>query len=160
MSASGKSRTAWGARIESLLDGRTLVWLAEQTGIDKRTIGDILSKSMPGADKAVRIAQALGCSVEYLLSGEGAFPGASVAAGAQAALREAQGRAFDPVYRPLPVPPKGEPTAYDRAALTLDAAYRRSGVEPSEALRIALMSILIRHEISADELVLLLDAIN
>jgi hypothetical protein len=115
---------------------------------------------MPRADTLLRVADALGVSVEWLLTGASPFPGASVAAGAQAALREVQGRAFDPVHRPLPVPPKGEPTAYDRAALTLDAAYRRSGVEPSEALRIALMSILIRHEISADELVLLLDAIN
>jgi transcriptional regulator with XRE-family HTH domain len=46
--------------------------LAAQTGISLKTIENYLKQasSMPSADKAVRIAQALGVSVEYLVIGE------------------------------------------------------------------------------------------
>jgi transcriptional regulator with XRE-family HTH domain len=45
--------------------------LAAQTGISLKTIENYLKQesSMPSADKAVRIAQALGVSVEYLVTG-------------------------------------------------------------------------------------------
>jgi transcriptional regulator with XRE-family HTH domain len=46
--------------------------LAAQTGISLKTIENYLKQasSMPSADKAVRIARALGVSVEYLVTGE------------------------------------------------------------------------------------------
>jgi transcriptional regulator with XRE-family HTH domain len=45
--------------------------LAAQVGISLRNLENYLGKdsSMPSADKAVRIAQALGVSVEYLVTG-------------------------------------------------------------------------------------------
>jgi transcriptional regulator with XRE-family HTH domain len=45
--------------------------LAAQTGISLKTIENYLKlgSSMPSADKAVRIAQVLGVSVEYLVTG-------------------------------------------------------------------------------------------
>jgi len=46
--------------------------LANMTGISKKTIDNYLNvrKYMPSADAAVKIAQALGVSVEYLVTGE------------------------------------------------------------------------------------------
>ena len=46
--------------------------LAEITGISRYTLGNYLSvrKRIPTADAAVKIAQALGVSVEYLVTGE------------------------------------------------------------------------------------------
>jgi transcriptional regulator with XRE-family HTH domain len=45
--------------------------LAAQTGISLKTLENYLKQesSMPSADKAVRIARALGVSVEYLVTG-------------------------------------------------------------------------------------------
>lgn len=66
----GIERTPWGQRIDAVLDGRPYTWICERTGINKRTISDIVHRSCPGADKAVEIAQALGVSVEWLMTGE------------------------------------------------------------------------------------------
>lgn len=47
--------------------------LANKTGISKNTLDKYLSQSrkiQPGIEKAVRIARALGVSVEYLVTGE------------------------------------------------------------------------------------------
>lgn len=46
--------------------------LADKTGIPKRTIDHYLTENsyMPSADNAVKIAQALHVSVEYLVTGE------------------------------------------------------------------------------------------
>ena len=46
--------------------------LAEKTGISKNTIENYLTghNSIPSADKAVEIAQALNVSVEYLITGK------------------------------------------------------------------------------------------
>jgi len=46
--------------------------LATMTGISKKTIDNYLNvrEYMPSADAAVKIAQALGVSVEYLITGE------------------------------------------------------------------------------------------
>lgn len=45
--------------------------LAAKTGISKNTIGNYLTghNSLPAADNAVKIAQVLGVSVEYLVTG-------------------------------------------------------------------------------------------
>ncbi|MBR1614655.1 MAG: helix-turn-helix transcriptional regulator [Treponema sp.] len=46
--------------------------LSEKTGISRRTIDQYLSAAakMPSAENAVKIAQALGVSVEYLVTGK------------------------------------------------------------------------------------------
>ena len=46
--------------------------LAEKTGISKYTLGNYLTghNSIPTADSAVKIAQVLGVSVEYLVTGK------------------------------------------------------------------------------------------
>lgn len=48
--------------------------LSAKTGISKNTLDNYLSgqKSIPNAENAVKIAQVLGVSVEYLVSGESA----------------------------------------------------------------------------------------
>ena len=53
--------------------------LAAMTGISKKTLDNYLNarKYMPSADAAVKIAQALGVSVEYLVTGEELFPARS-----------------------------------------------------------------------------------
>ena len=50
--------------------------LAAQTGLKKHTIDNYLSVRgrMPAADVAVKIAKALGVSVEYLITGEENIP--------------------------------------------------------------------------------------
>lgn len=52
------------------LDGKPQSWLAREAGLDTSTLSDILSKAMPKADSAMRIAAALGTTVEWLLTGE------------------------------------------------------------------------------------------
>ena len=49
--------------------------LAAMTGISKKTLDNYLNarKYMPSADAAVKIAQALGVSVEYLVTGGRTF---------------------------------------------------------------------------------------
>ena len=53
-------------------NGMPVKELAHKTGIPKQTIDKYLlsNGSMPTADKAVKIAQILGVSVEYLIDGE------------------------------------------------------------------------------------------
>lgn len=53
-------------RVRAALDGRTAKWLSGQTGISTSTLSDYLKGKMPGADKAMLIAKALGVSVESL----------------------------------------------------------------------------------------------
>jgi hypothetical protein len=155
-----KSVTPWGRRILGGLDrlNRRPAWLADAAKLDPNTLSGNIYKTMPRADAAVRIAKALGMSVEYLMTGETIPPGSAVA-GAQKVLREHGGRAFDPVHRPRPVPGQGEPSAYDRAALTFDRAARLAGFEPSEPVRVAMMQILFRHDIDAESVALLLEAV-
>lgn len=69
-----KTIPVWATRIHAALDGRTQAWLAEQTGIEKSTLASIINKSMPSADKAVKIAQCLGLTVEYLMTGSDSGP--------------------------------------------------------------------------------------
>lgn len=64
-------RSPWGQRILDGLAGRTVTWLSEETGIGDTTLGSIISSAMPKADNALKIAQALGVTVEYLMTGEG-----------------------------------------------------------------------------------------
>jgi transcriptional regulator with XRE-family HTH domain len=69
-SASEKSLSPVGARIDEALAGRAPAWLAHQTGISSGSISEIRYGQMPGADRAIRIAQALEVPVEWLITGE------------------------------------------------------------------------------------------
>lgn len=69
-SASGKTRSALGLRVEALLGGRSQAWLAREAGISTGTLSEIMNGQMPGADKAIKLAQALEVTVEFLFSGE------------------------------------------------------------------------------------------
>jgi transcriptional regulator with XRE-family HTH domain len=68
--ASGKTRSPLGLRIDALLHGRSQAWLAREADISTGTLSEIMKGQMPGADKAIKLAQALDVTVEYLFSGE------------------------------------------------------------------------------------------
>jgi phage repressor protein C with HTH and peptisase S24 domain len=44
-------------------------WLSDETGISTSMLSDYLKGKVPGSDKAVRIAEALGVSIDWLLTG-------------------------------------------------------------------------------------------
>lgn len=67
--ASAKMRSPWGERIELCLAGKPQTWLTAKTGLSKSNLSDIVRKTMPGADAAIRIAQALEVPVEWLITG-------------------------------------------------------------------------------------------
>jgi transcriptional regulator with XRE-family HTH domain len=157
---------SWHIRLDSLIaeKGWANAELERRSGVPRKRIGEYRAgKSEPSGVALARMAKALGTTVEYLITGEDPLAGfgSAAAAGRERAIQlsEAQGRAFDPVIRPRPVPGGGAPSAYDRAALTFDAATRIARWEPPEEIRIALMNILVHHDISADQLAILLTAI-
>lgn len=70
MSASGKVRSPWGERIEEALAGRSQAWLARAAGVSSTNLNDVIRKSMPNADTAVRLAEALQVPVQWLITGQ------------------------------------------------------------------------------------------
>jgi phage repressor protein C with HTH and peptisase S24 domain len=54
-----------------MLGDRTDAWLAEETNLPRSTIGDYIRVGIAKADSAVVIADALGCTVDWLLTGRG-----------------------------------------------------------------------------------------
>ncbi len=71
-------RSSWGERIVERLAGRPVAWLAREAQIGPRTLAEIISKATPNAEFAVRIAQALGVTVEWLITGKEAKPRGSL----------------------------------------------------------------------------------
>jgi hypothetical protein len=142
-------------RLRSALSGREVSPWARRSGIPASTVKSCLEGTIPRADNAVKIAQALGVSVEWLVTGRGEQPPGSIAQAVKATLAES-GRAYDPVSRPPPQPGSGPPSAYDRAAITLDSAARIAGIEPTESLRLVLMQILFRYDIPSEDIALLI----
>ncbi|MFN3371029.1 MAG: helix-turn-helix transcriptional regulator [Sphingomonadaceae bacterium] len=65
-----KPMTPWGARILELLDGRPISWLAREADVKRSTLNAAISGTLPSVDKALRIARALGTTVEWLMTGE------------------------------------------------------------------------------------------
>jgi DNA-binding XRE family transcriptional regulator len=53
-----------------LLDGRSQAWLARQAGVTTSNMSDVITKSLPSVDTAIKIAQALEVTTEFLFSGE------------------------------------------------------------------------------------------
>ncbi|QPT08617.1 S24 family peptidase [Sphingomonas paucimobilis] len=64
-----------GKRIADALGTRNLNWLAAETGISDSTLSGYVQSGIAKADNAVTIAKALGCSVDWLLTGKEATGG-------------------------------------------------------------------------------------
>lgn len=75
MNATPKVRSPWGERIEQALAGRSQAWLAREAGVSTTSLNETLKKSMPVADTAIRLAQALEVPVEWLITGKVAETG-------------------------------------------------------------------------------------
>lgn len=58
-----------GLRVVQLLGERDLGWLGRETGIPVSTLSDSVLKGISKADNAVKIAAALGVTVDHLLTG-------------------------------------------------------------------------------------------
>ena len=67
-------------RSELEYNGMMIKELAEKSGIKRQTLDNYLSthNAIPNADIAVKIAQALGTSVEYLITGKSSFAHANL----------------------------------------------------------------------------------
>ncbi|WP_226375368.1 helix-turn-helix transcriptional regulator [Effusibacillus dendaii] len=50
-------------RLKAVLDGRTIKWLSDKTGINRNTITSYINGTVPPLDKAYAIARVLGVSV-------------------------------------------------------------------------------------------------
>ncbi len=72
--ASEKSRSPWGERIEMVLAGKPQKWLVDASGLSKSVISDAINGAMPKTEIAIRIAQALDVSVEWLITGQDRRP--------------------------------------------------------------------------------------
>lgn len=69
-----------GCRIESVLLPRPRSWLAQASGLAESTISDAIKRGPSRSDVALKIARALGVSVDWLLSGEGPAPSVDLGA--------------------------------------------------------------------------------
>lgn len=58
-----------GKRVIEHLGDRDFGWLSENTGIPASTLSDYVQRGISRADNAVKIARALGTTVEYLIEG-------------------------------------------------------------------------------------------
>lgn len=65
-----------GNRILSELNGRDYAWLSQRTGIPASTISDYVQRGISRADNAVKIADALGISLDWLLKDHPSIPAA------------------------------------------------------------------------------------
>ncbi|MBU6167043.1 MAG: hypothetical protein KGQ52_13085 [Alphaproteobacteria bacterium] len=76
--ASEKTPTPWGERILARLGGKPLTTFAKEAGLNPTSFRDMVYKVSPGAEPAVRIAQALDVSVEWLITGQERRPRGSL----------------------------------------------------------------------------------
>jgi lambda repressor-like predicted transcriptional regulator len=58
------------ARMMSLIGDEPLASVSHRTGIPRTTLSSILEGTIPRADRAVKIAKALGVTVEWLVTGD------------------------------------------------------------------------------------------
>ncbi len=63
-----------GQRILDTLDGRTAKWLADETGLNEKTVSDYVARGITRADAAIAIADALKVSSDWLLTGRSPDP--------------------------------------------------------------------------------------
>lgn len=69
-------------RLRIALSGRTVQWLADNAGISYSTVRKYLDGSSPTVDKAASLARALGCSLDWLATGQDGQLAPSVSAAA------------------------------------------------------------------------------
>jgi transcriptional regulator with XRE-family HTH domain len=146
----------WGDRIVQLLADRPQSWLVRETGISSSALSDILSRNMPNAENAVKIAKALGTSAEYLITGDGPGPGPRLVAGS--AVEGAAG-----VLGGLRSGGATESAAavgrrYRQAIADLETAIEAVGIVPDEALRQVLVGLLFKQAIPVEDIAILLAA--
>ena len=144
--ASPSGRTLWGDRIVRLLAGRPQSWLVRQTGLSSSTLADIITKNTPSADRAVRIAQALGTTVEYLMMGESGQPDS-----APGMAEPAHGFA-----QAAPQAVRSVADRYREALLELEEATQAAAVIPDEGLKEVLVGLLFKYRIPVEDVVLIL----
>ncbi|PZU47648.1 MAG: hypothetical protein DI568_08875 [Sphingomonas sp.] len=123
--ASEKSYSSFGLRVLALLDRRPMAELARSAGMSKTTLSSALTGPNPSAETVLAISQAIGRSVEYLMTGA---DGSSVPG-----VKESE------VYYSR----SGEPT--DAIALPLVAEL---GGGPSEGQKVISMVTLPRAQLS------------
>lgn len=63
------SENTLAGRIRSKLGTRDVAWLVRNSGVPSSTVHSILAGTIPRADNGLKIANALECSLEWLLSG-------------------------------------------------------------------------------------------
>lgn len=61
----------FAARLHQALDGRGQRWLSEKAGLATSSIHDYLRGTMPSADRALLVADALGVNIRWLVAGDG-----------------------------------------------------------------------------------------
>lgn len=105
-SASEKTRTPWGERIERVWGGKSQSKLAELAGINQSTLNDAINRGAPTVENAVKIAQALDVSVEWLITGKESRPRQAVRSADDAEwvdLPRYDLNAFTPEGKPEPI---------------------------------------------------------
>lgn len=112
------------------------------------TLADIITKNTPGADRAVKIAQALGTTVEYLMTGEGAQP--TPLPGVAEPVSEFR--------QPSDAAIRSVSDRYRQALVAFEEATQAAAVLPDEALKQVLISLLFRHRVPVEDIVLILAA--
>ena len=135
-------------RIRLILAGKDVAPVARQAGIPTSTMGNIMQGGVPRADTAVKLAQALGCSVEWLITGEGSAPaGLSSPTQKTEQVREASAAQYLAVGDRI-----------RRAQASLEDATQAVAVIPDDALKQLLLTWLVRHDLPVEEVAMLLDA--
>ncbi len=153
--ASEKDGVAIGERIRHLLANRPISWLAREADVSRSTLNAAIGGTLPSVDKAFRIARALGTTVEYLVTGEGAPSPGGRASGPQ--IMAEPGRQFQ-----VQLQDRGDYQALGErlreAHLQLEEATQAVGVIPDEGLRQVLLTLIFRYRVPVEEVALLLTA--
>lgn len=66
----GITENSVGKRMISAVGDRPLSWLARETGLPESSLGDATKRGIAKVDMAVKVAQALGVTVDWLLTGD------------------------------------------------------------------------------------------
>ena len=106
------------------------------------TLADIITKNTPGADRAVKIAQALGTTVEYLMTGEGAPP--TPLPGVAEPVTEFR--------QPSDAAIRSFADKHKRAAQLFEEATQAVRVIPDEVLRMTLVRIIARYGVEIEDI--------
>lgn len=100
-SSDSQAPAALTARLHKALNGRSPAWLAKASGVKDATVRKYLAGGQPTVIPAVKLANALGVRLAWLLTGEGSMTGAEVTQAKGADLFDASEAdwVFLPYYR-------------------------------------------------------------